>query len=465
MGIRTEVTVDHPRDEVFAWHARPGAIRRLMPAALGFTVLDEAASLRDGTAVLALPGGLRWLARHDPDAYQPGARFVDQVVRGRDPRSWPPASIRWRHTHTLTDVGDGTTRSIDHIDTPVPAAALRPGLIYRHRQLRDDLDAHRRARALADRPSAVAIADATSPADPAGLGSVAAMLAAYLSTGGVDPVAIDARTGVRHGRLPLGTSPTAAGDGAPVDGTTDAAATPDALVVLGDDADAIRHAVTTVLAPHRSDPDSSNLRTLVTVSPADVPPPRLSLTDSTPFAGLRHVHLAVGVVVAADTLGRPVADPGSPRGSAAAGTAGADQVWWIDIDDLLDAILLALCGPTLGTRIGAPADDRAPVIAAVAPEPLAVASYQQAITAARSPVDRARSAITATVRPFAGLQPIGRRLRGSTRPLRLTPPPPAATRLADTGHVFRRTSPTVAARHQAGHPVENEDEGTATAPA
>ena len=63
--------VNAPLDEVFAWHTRPGAITRLTPPWLPVTVAAEAASLRDGRAVLALPGGLSWDAQHDPRAYDP----------------------------------------------------------------------------------------------------------------------------------------------------------------------------------------------------------------------------------------------------------------------------------------------------------------------------------------------------------------------------------------------------------
>ena len=69
--------VDAPLDEVFAWYARPGAIKRLTPPRLPVRVAAEAASLRDGRAVLALPGGLRWVAQHDPAAYDPPRRFAD----------------------------------------------------------------------------------------------------------------------------------------------------------------------------------------------------------------------------------------------------------------------------------------------------------------------------------------------------------------------------------------------------
>ena len=53
--------------------------------------------------------------------------------------------MRWRHTHEFEDPGDGRTRVIDRVDTPVPGAALRPMFVYRHRQLADDLAAHRLA--------------------------------------------------------------------------------------------------------------------------------------------------------------------------------------------------------------------------------------------------------------------------------------------------------------------------------
>lgn len=69
MSIRFESTVDHPVDEVFAWHTRPGAMRRLVPPWQPMTVVTETASLADGRAVLGLPAGLRWVADHDPAGY------------------------------------------------------------------------------------------------------------------------------------------------------------------------------------------------------------------------------------------------------------------------------------------------------------------------------------------------------------------------------------------------------------
>ncbi|MGO4446101.1 TIGR01777 family oxidoreductase [Mycobacterium sp. 2YAF39] len=175
MGIESETVVDHPLTEVFEWHSRPGAMRRLVPPWQPMKVVAEADSLADGRAVLGLPGGLRWIAQHDATRYDPPHRFVD-VLSSRGPRSWPPRIVgRWTHTHEFAEAGSGT-RVYDRIDAPVPAAALRPMFAYRHRQLADDLAAHRDARDAGLQPLVVAITGAT--------GLVGTALSAFLSTGG-----------------------------------------------------------------------------------------------------------------------------------------------------------------------------------------------------------------------------------------------------------------------------------------
>lgn len=175
MGIESETVVDHPLDEVFEWHSRPGAMRRLVPPWQPMKVVSEADSLADGRAVLGLPGGLRWVAQHDPDQFEKGHRFVD-VLSSEGLRSWPPRIVgRWTHTHEFGEVPSGT-RVYDRIDAPVPAAALRPMFTYRHRQLADDLAAHREARDAGMGPIVVAVTGAT--------GLVGTALSAFLSTGG-----------------------------------------------------------------------------------------------------------------------------------------------------------------------------------------------------------------------------------------------------------------------------------------
>lgn len=176
MGLTFSSVLDAPRDEVFAWHARPGAFNRLSPPWSPLRVVTEAASLRDGRAELALPGGLRWVADHQADSYDPPRRFVDSI--GSDGLASLPArlAVRWRHTHEFDDLGDDRTRVTDRVDTPVPAAALRPMFVYRHRQLADDLAAHRLAAEHGLAPSTVAVTGSS--------GLVGAALTAFLSTGG-----------------------------------------------------------------------------------------------------------------------------------------------------------------------------------------------------------------------------------------------------------------------------------------
>ncbi len=175
MGIEYETVVDHPLAEVFAWHTRPGAMSRLIPPWQPMTAVAETESLADGRAVLGLPGGLRWIAQHDPAGYDPPHRFVDALA-SHGPATWPPRVIGWwRHTHEFSEAARGT-RVYDHVDTSVPAAALRSTFVYRHRQLADDLAAHRDAADAGAGPMVVAVTGAS--------GLIGSALAAFLSTGG-----------------------------------------------------------------------------------------------------------------------------------------------------------------------------------------------------------------------------------------------------------------------------------------
>jgi uncharacterized protein (TIGR01777 family) len=164
-------TVDAPLDEVFAWHARPGAIVRLMPPWLPVQVAAETASLRDGRAELALPGGLRWVARHDPAAYDPPRRFADELA------SLPlRAALPWRHIHEFAALTPSATQITDRVVTALPAGFLRPVMGYRHHQLAGDLAAHQWARQLRSEPLTVAITGSS--------GLVGSALAALLTSGG-----------------------------------------------------------------------------------------------------------------------------------------------------------------------------------------------------------------------------------------------------------------------------------------
>jgi uncharacterized protein (TIGR01777 family) len=169
MGLTYSSVIDAGRDEVFSWHTRPGAITRLTPPWQPVRVLREAGSLRDGHATLTLPGGLRWVAAHQPDAYDPPNSFADSLT------SLP---LPWRHTHQFSPAEEGATLVTDVIETPLPARVLRSMLVYRHRQLAADLAALARARAIRPDPGPLTVAVTGSS------GLIGTALTALLTTSG-----------------------------------------------------------------------------------------------------------------------------------------------------------------------------------------------------------------------------------------------------------------------------------------
>jgi uncharacterized protein len=176
MGIVYSSVIDAPIYEVFDWHTRPGAFTRLAPPWQPVRIVAEADSLREGRAELRLPGGLRWVADHQPDAYDPPRRFIDSIG-GAGPASLPVRlAVRWRHTHDFEELSGERTRVTDSVDTPVPARALQAMFAYRHRQLKDDIAAHRLAAAQGLSPLTVAVTGSS--------GLVGSALSAFLSTGG-----------------------------------------------------------------------------------------------------------------------------------------------------------------------------------------------------------------------------------------------------------------------------------------
>jgi uncharacterized protein (TIGR01777 family) len=176
MGLDYSSVVHAPITDVFDWHARPGAFHRLSPPWQPMRLVAEASSLEDGRATLALPGGLRWVAVHQPDGYDPPRQFVDTI--GGEGLATLPAriAVRWRHTHEFEDIGDNRTRVIDRVDTGVPGSLLRPMFDYRHRQLADDLAAHLLAAQNGLKPLTIAVTGSS--------GLVGSALTAFLRTGG-----------------------------------------------------------------------------------------------------------------------------------------------------------------------------------------------------------------------------------------------------------------------------------------
>ncbi len=171
MTFQHRGTMAAPLDEVFGWHTRPGALARLLPPWQPVSVMEEAGSLRDGRAVLGLPGRIRWVAQHQPEKYDPPHRFADELV------SMPfRVALRWQHTHEFRGAAEAATEVVDTVDTNVPDRFLRRTFAYRDRQLAGDLAAHKWAGDYRSGSLQVAVTGTS--------GLVGSALTAFLTTGG-----------------------------------------------------------------------------------------------------------------------------------------------------------------------------------------------------------------------------------------------------------------------------------------
>lgn len=171
--------------ELFDWHARPGALERLTPPWDAVRVVERTGTLEPGArVVLSVPMGpvrLRWVSRHGDIV--PGARFTDEQIEG--------PFRTWVHTHAMLPGGPDSSTLEDRItyDPPLGAAGrlLSAALVkkrlarlfrFRHDTLRGDLAAHAR---YAGRPK---LRVAMTGAD----GLMGRTLAPFLTTGGHEVV-------------------------------------------------------------------------------------------------------------------------------------------------------------------------------------------------------------------------------------------------------------------------------------
>jgi len=448
MGIEYSSVVDAPRDDVFAWHARPGAIHRMLPPWQPMSVVAEAASLADGRAVLGLPGGLRWSAQHNPADYAPPARFVDELSRD-GLRSLPTQLVgHWRHEHCFDAVGDGRTRVTDRVDAPVPGHLLEPTFRYRHRQLSDDLAAHRWAREHGERPGSVAVTGAS--------GLIGSALTAFLSTGGYRVIRL-----VR--REPRDDTERRWDPESPADDLLDGI---DAVVhlagasIAGRFTDAHKKAVRgSRIEPTRRlaecaagatdgpsvfvsasavgwyGDDRADERLDEAAQPgdgflADVVADWEAATAPATAAGLRVVNVRTGIVQTPRggtlQLMRPLfaAGLGGPLGN------GRQWLSWIDIDDLIDVYHRALVDAGLSGPLNA-----------VAPQPVRNADYTRTLAGVLH-----RPAVL----PVPALGPALLLGRQGARELAMASQRVVPGRLIDAGHRFRRPDLEQCLRHQLG---------------
>ena len=136
--IHSEMVVDRPIDEVFAFFSRPENLGRITPPGLGFELRSPDTRMRDGLEIeyrirplLGIP--LVWRSRITD--YDPPHGFRDIQLNG--------PYRRWEHQHTFVAEGD-RTRITDSVEYSLPlgllgevahAAVVRPQLedIFRHR--------------------------------------------------------------------------------------------------------------------------------------------------------------------------------------------------------------------------------------------------------------------------------------------------------------------------------------------
>jgi uncharacterized protein (TIGR01777 family) len=167
-------------DEVFAYHARPGAFRRLAPPWQRLEVREESGDVTAGRVVFDIwlgPVKRRWVA--ETGSAMPGRQFVDRQVDG------PFAA--WEHVHRFVPIEDEKSELLDHVEYGLPAGGITDALgegpagktlsrVFRFRHERTRLDLGRHA-AWADRPRlTVAIAGAS--------GLIGSHLSDYLTTAG-----------------------------------------------------------------------------------------------------------------------------------------------------------------------------------------------------------------------------------------------------------------------------------------
>jgi uncharacterized protein len=174
------LTLPVPADELYAWHARQGAFERLAPPWDRIEVVRKQGGIEDGARLVMKvhqgPVALTWEALHRD--HVEGEQFVDEQIRG--------PFARWIHTHRFEPVGAGTSRLVDHIDYALPMGPIGAAVggakarqtldamfAFRHRRTLEDL---RRHAALSVQPLKIAITGAS--------GVVGTALAAFLTTGG-----------------------------------------------------------------------------------------------------------------------------------------------------------------------------------------------------------------------------------------------------------------------------------------
>lgn len=175
-------------EELFAWHERPGAFKRLSPPWDVPEVVSQTGGIRDGARVVLKqsigPVSTRWTLEHRD--YVQNKQFRDVLLDG-------PFAF-YEHTHGFEAAGPKSSVLNDHIVYDLPFGALGAAFggafashafervfHYRHAVMLNDLARHAQ---FADRgPMRIAVTGAS--------GFIGSQLCAFLTTGGHTVLRID----------------------------------------------------------------------------------------------------------------------------------------------------------------------------------------------------------------------------------------------------------------------------------
>ena len=179
-----------PVKEVFKWHARPGALERLVPPWDPLYVMAKNGGIqKGGIAVLKMKAGpfpCIWIAEHTD--YEENRFFKDRQIKG-------PFSS-WVHTHRFEPSGDHECWLEDQIDFSLPFSPLgnmftsvvqkklERIFTYRHNTLSLDLEDH--LTRTDTKPLRILISGAS--------GLVGSALVPFLTTGGHQVIRLVRRT-------------------------------------------------------------------------------------------------------------------------------------------------------------------------------------------------------------------------------------------------------------------------------
>jgi uncharacterized protein (TIGR01777 family) len=178
--LEYESQIPTTTDDLFAWHARPGAFERLTPDWAHTRVIESSGSIYPGDwkklRVALGPTHFDWDIEHER---LEGVGFRDVQRRG------PFKS--WKHDHHFRASGPGESLLEDRIDYALPFGAIGALVAdsrtrrtldnlfwFRHTRTRNDLARHHRS--MASAPLRIAVTGST--------GLVGSQLVAFLRTGG-----------------------------------------------------------------------------------------------------------------------------------------------------------------------------------------------------------------------------------------------------------------------------------------